>query len=123
MIVGLVGEAIISEADALLLEETDRATRLTVRFAGCFNDRRNVELVGYRLGTLVMRRAVGLVLAYENPNDYDPLRMVLGMAIRRAESFMIAMTAIVICRSMCSAGDICWRRSCGAPPSAPSTGR
>ncbi len=54
------GGAITSDAGALLLGETDRAIRLTERFAACFSDTRAVELVEHEVATLVTQRVVGI---------------------------------------------------------------
>jgi hypothetical protein len=43
------GGAITSDAGALLLGQTDRAIRLTERFAACFTDTRTAELVEHRV--------------------------------------------------------------------------
>ena len=53
------GGAITSDAGALLLGETDRAIRLTERFAVCFTDARVPELVEHEVGTMVLQRVVG----------------------------------------------------------------
>lgn len=68
------GGAITSDAGALLLGETDRAIRLSERFAACFSDARVSELVEHSLSTLVMQRVVGIALGYEDLNDHDELR-------------------------------------------------
>ena len=68
------GGAITSDAGALLLGKTDRAIRLTERFASCFNDTRVSELVEHGVGTMVMQRVVGIALGYEDLNDHDELR-------------------------------------------------
>jgi hypothetical protein len=68
------GGAITSDAGALLLGETDRAIRLTERFAACFTDARMPELVEHAVGTLVLQRVVGIALGYEDLNDHDELR-------------------------------------------------
>jgi hypothetical protein len=68
------GGAITSDAGALLLGETDRAIRLTERFATCFTDARAVELVEHQVATLVTQRVVGIALGYEDLNDHDELR-------------------------------------------------
>jgi hypothetical protein len=48
------GGAITSDAGALLLGQTDRALRLTERFAACFADTRTVELVEHQVETMVI---------------------------------------------------------------------
>jgi hypothetical protein len=68
------GGAITSDAGALLLGETDRAIRLTSRFATCFTDARTPELVEHAVGTLVLQRVIGIALGYEDLNDHDELR-------------------------------------------------
>ena len=68
------GGAITSDAGALLLGETDRAIRLTERFAACFIDARMAELVEHEVGTMVLQRVVGIALGYEDLNDHDELR-------------------------------------------------
>ena len=68
------GGAITSDAGALLLGETDRAIRLTARFAGCFTDARMPDLVEHAVGTMVLQRVVGIALGYEDLNDHDELR-------------------------------------------------
>jgi Transposase DDE domain group 1 len=68
------GGAISSDAGALLLGETERAIRLTERFAACFTDARVSSLVEHSVGTLVMQRVVGIALGYEDLNDHDELR-------------------------------------------------
>ncbi len=68
------GGAITSDAGALLLGQTDRAIRLTERFAACFTDGRAAELVEHQVATLVMQRVIGIALGYEDLNDHDQLR-------------------------------------------------
>ena len=68
------GGAITSDAGALLLGQTDRAIRLTERFATCFADTRTPELVEHQVETLVMQRVMGIALGYEDLNDHDQLR-------------------------------------------------
>ena len=68
------GGAITSDAGALLLGQTDRATRLTERFAACFADTRTAGLVEHQVETMVMQRVVGIALGYEDLNDHDELR-------------------------------------------------
>jgi Transposase DDE domain group 1 len=68
------GGAITSDAGALLLGQTDRAIRLTERFAACFTDTRAADLVEHQVETLVMQRVVGIALGHEDLNDHDELR-------------------------------------------------
>ena len=46
------GGATTSDAGALLLGDTDRAVRLTERFAACFTDARMAELVSMKSARL-----------------------------------------------------------------------
>ena len=62
------------DAGALLLGETDRAIRLTERFAACFTDARTPELIEHAVDTLVLQRVAGIALGYEDLNDHDELR-------------------------------------------------
>jgi hypothetical protein len=91
------GGAITSDAGALLLGETDRAIRLTERFAGCFTDVRVPELVEHEVGTMVLQRVVGIALGYEDLNDHDELRhdpvlavLVGKLAAKRADCAPLA---------------------------------
>jgi len=68
------GGAITTDAGALLLGQTDRALRLTERFAACFTDTRTAGLVEHQVKTLVMQRVTGIALGYEDLNDHDELR-------------------------------------------------
>ena len=68
------GGTITSDAGTLLLGETDRAIRLSERFAACFTDVRVSELVEHSVRTMVMQRVVGIALGYEDLNDHDELR-------------------------------------------------
>jgi Transposase DDE domain group 1 len=68
------GGAITTDAGALLLGQTDRAIRLTERFAVCFTDTRTAGLVEHQVETLVMQRVIGIALGYEDLNDHDELR-------------------------------------------------
>ncbi|MBM3540104.1 MAG: IS1380 family transposase [Alphaproteobacteria bacterium] len=65
---------VTSDAGALLLGATDRAIKLTQRFADCFRDARCPELIEHAVSTLVMQRVVGIALGYEDLNDHDRLR-------------------------------------------------
>jgi Transposase DDE domain group 1 len=81
VVAGFDGGAITSDAGALLLGATDRAIRLTQRFAACFIDRRRPELVEHLVPTLVGQRVFGIALGYEDINDHDELRHDPVMAV------------------------------------------
>jgi hypothetical protein len=74
VVAGFDGGAITSDAGALLLGETDRAIRLTERFAACFADGRVPELIEHTVDTMVLQRVIGIALGYEDLNDHDELR-------------------------------------------------
>jgi hypothetical protein len=75
------GGAITSEAGALLLGATDRAIRMTERFAACFHDERRQDLIEHRVVTLVGQRVFAIALGYEDLNDHDELRHDPMMAV------------------------------------------
>ena len=68
------GGAMTSDAGALLLGATDKAIRLVDRFAACFTDHRQQELIEHSVATLVGQRVFGLALGYEDILDHDALR-------------------------------------------------
>jgi Transposase DDE domain group 1 len=74
VVAGFDGGAITTDAGALLLGQTDRAIRLTERFAACFTDTRTAGLVEHHVDTLLMQRVIGIALGYEDLNDHDELR-------------------------------------------------
>lgn len=67
------GGAISSDAGALLLGEADRGCGLIDRFAECFQDHRNPDLVEHSVRDLLAQRVLGLALGYEDLNDHDDL--------------------------------------------------
>ena len=82
------GGSITSDAGALLLGSTDRAIGLIERFAQCFKDHRNADLIEHRVRTLVGQRVLGLALGYEDLNDHDHLRHdpLLGVLLGKLEA-------------------------------------
>ena len=75
------GGAITSDAGALLLGATDRAIGMMERFAACFHDERNQDLIEHEVVTLVGQRVFGIALGYEDLNDHDELRHDPMMAV------------------------------------------
>jgi len=75
------GGVITSDAGALLLGSTSRAIGLMERFAGCFHDARNQNLIEHEVVTLVGQRVFGIALGYEDLNDHDELRHDPVMAV------------------------------------------
>ena len=74
VVAGFDGGTITSDAGALLLGVTDRAVRLIERFAACFLDRREPDLIEHNVRTLVTQRVIGMALGYEDLSDHDELR-------------------------------------------------
>ena len=70
---GFDGGHISSEGGALLLRELDLRLDLTRRFAGCFTDHRDRDLIEHTVLELVRQRGYGLALGYEDLNDHDDL--------------------------------------------------
>ena len=75
------GGAITSDAGALLLREIEAKIGIIGRFAGCFTDYRDPELIEHSVGHLVAQRVYGLALGYEDLNDHDQLRHDPLMAV------------------------------------------
>ena len=68
------GGKITSDAGALLLRETERATGVIRQFADCFTDHRDPDLIEHPVEDLVAQRVYALCLGYEDLNDHDALR-------------------------------------------------
>jgi hypothetical protein len=68
------GGTITSDAGALLLRELEAKTGILRRFAACFNDYRDPELIEHTVEDLVKQRVFGIALGYEDLNDHDDLR-------------------------------------------------
>jgi hypothetical protein len=75
------GGKITSDAGALLLGQADRAIGLVDRFAGCFQDARDPDLIEHEVKTLVGQRVFAIALGYEDLNDHDELRHDPVMAV------------------------------------------
>jgi hypothetical protein len=68
------GGAITSDAGGLLLREVEAKTGILRRFAACFTDHRDPELIEHTVGELIAQRVFALALGYEDLNDHDALR-------------------------------------------------
>jgi len=68
------GGAITSDAGGLLLREVETRTGILRRFAACFTDHRNPDLVEHTVYELIAQRVYALALGYEDLNDHDALR-------------------------------------------------
>ena len=75
------GGAITSDAGGLLLREVDAKTVIIGRFAECFTDYRDPELIEHTVAELVAQRVYGLALGYEDLVDHDQLRHDPLMAV------------------------------------------
>ncbi len=68
------GGSITSDAGGLLLREVELGTRLIQRFAACFTDHRNPDLIEHTVEELIAQRVYAIALGYEDLNDHDELR-------------------------------------------------
>jgi hypothetical protein len=75
------GGAITSDAGALLLREVEAKMAIIARFAACFTDHRDPELIEHAVEHLIAQRVFGLALGYEDLNDHDQLRHDPLMAV------------------------------------------
>jgi len=67
------GGHVTSDGGVLLLRETDERFNICRRFAQCFTDYRDQDLVEHTVEELIRQRAYGLALGYEDLNDHDDL--------------------------------------------------
>jgi hypothetical protein len=81
VVAGFDGGKMTSDAGAVLLGATDRTIGLIERFAGCFTDHREADLIEHKVATLVGQRVFGLALGYEDLINHDELRHDPVMAI------------------------------------------
>lgn len=69
------GGTISSDGGALLLRELEQRTGIIRRFAACFTDHRDPELIEHTVYELLTQRVFALALGYEDLNDHDTLRL------------------------------------------------
>jgi hypothetical protein len=81
VVAGFDGGTMTSEAGAMLLGATDKQIRMIERFAGCFTDYRDADLVEHTVPRLVGQRVFGIALGYEDLIDHDRLRHDPVMAV------------------------------------------
>jgi hypothetical protein len=81
------GGFITSDGGALLLREIEAKFHFVERFANCFTDHRDPELVEHPLADLLKQRIFGLCLGYEDLNDHDRLRHdpLLAVAVGKTD--------------------------------------
>ena len=65
------GGAITSDAGGVLLRELEERTGILQRFADCFTDHRDADLIEHTVLDLIKQRTFGLTLGYEDLNDHD----------------------------------------------------
>lgn len=68
------GGTITSDAGALLLREVEARASVLHRFAACFDDFRDPELIEFSVEELLKQRVFALCLGYEDLNDHEQLR-------------------------------------------------
>ena len=67
------GGTITSDGGGLLLREVEKRTNILGRFAKCFTDHRNQDLIEHSVLDLVCQRVFAIALGYEDLNDHDEL--------------------------------------------------
>ena len=82
------GGVVTSDAGGLLLGLAWKALALPKRFAACFADRRDPDLIEHSVETLLRQRVMGLAMGYEDLNDHDVLRHdpVLGLLAEKLDA-------------------------------------
>ena len=68
------GGQISSDGGSVLLGRVDRSHGYLERFAQCFTDHRDEDLIEHPVRDLLRQRIYGLALGYEDLNDHDLLR-------------------------------------------------
>ena len=68
------GGMITSDAGGLLLREVNETFGVIRKFASCFRDHRDPELIEHPVEQLLAQRVMGIALGYEDLNDHDELR-------------------------------------------------
>ncbi len=81
------GGAITSDAGGLLLREVEAKMAIIARFADCFTDHRDPELIEHSVKHLIAQRVYGLALGYEDLNDHDQLRLdpLMGVLVGKQD--------------------------------------
>jgi hypothetical protein len=67
------GGTITSDGGGVLLREVEQRTNILGRFAQCFKDHRNQDLIEHSVMDLVSQRVLAIALGYEDLNDHDDL--------------------------------------------------
>lgn len=103
------GGTISSDSSGVLLREVEPRTGILRRFAACFTDHRDGELIEHSVEDLVAQREYAVALGYEDLLDHDDPRHDPLLAA------MVGKKATAICRCTSSAASTCWRPRCGRP--------
>jgi len=75
------GGRVTSDGGGVLLRQIEERFGFIERFARCFSDHRDPELVEHSLSDLLKQRLFGLCLGYEDLNDHDWLRHDVMLAV------------------------------------------
>jgi hypothetical protein len=73
--VNFEGGLVSSDGGGVLLARLDRSYGYLQRFAACFRDHRDPELIEHELLAVLRQRVYGLALGYEDLSDHDQLRV------------------------------------------------
>lgn len=68
------GGKISTDGGGILLREVEKRTWILKRFAECFVDYRDPQLIEHSTESLIKQRTFGMALGYEDINDHDELR-------------------------------------------------
>ena len=69
------GGHVSSDAGGLLVSQLDSSYGYVKRFASCFSDHRNGELIEHSILELLRQRIYGIAQGYEDLNDHERLRL------------------------------------------------
>lgn len=73
VVVNFKGEPVTYDAGLTLIAELDRKREITSRLAECFKDYREPNKILHPVNRLIAQRIYGLVMGYEDVNDYETL--------------------------------------------------
>lgn len=73
IVADFTGGTITSDGGGVLLREVEKRTGILSRFAKCFTDHRNQDLIEHSVLDMVSQRVFGIALGYEDLNDHDEL--------------------------------------------------
>jgi hypothetical protein len=87
VVAGFDGGRISSDAGAILLRELEQRTGIIRRFADCFVDHRDPDLIEHTVYELLLQRVGALALGYEDLIDHDTLRHdpLLALLVGKAD--------------------------------------